>query len=52
MRRKNKGVNITFFLYPARRLPMLAPPHSNRNLVGIAGEKAKNKPFPTISTEN
>ncbi len=26
MRRKNKGVNITFSLYPARRLPMLAPP--------------------------
>ena len=25
MRRKNKGVNITFSLYPARRLPMLAP---------------------------
>ena len=26
MRRKNKGVNITFSLYPARRRPMLAPP--------------------------
>ena len=26
MRRKNKGVNITFFLSPARRRPMLAPP--------------------------
>ncbi len=26
MRRKNKGVNITFSLYPARRQPMLAPP--------------------------
>ena len=26
MRRKNKGVNITFSLYLARRLPMLAPP--------------------------
>ena len=25
MRRKNKGVNITFSLYPARRRPMLAP---------------------------
>ena len=26
MRQKNKGVNITFSLYPARRRPMLAPP--------------------------
>ena len=26
MRRKNKGVNITFSLYPTRRRPMLAPP--------------------------
>ena len=26
MRRKNKGVNITFSLYLARRRPMLAPP--------------------------
>lgn len=26
MRRKNKDVNITFSLYPARCLPMLAPP--------------------------
>ena len=26
MRRKNKGVNITFSLYPTRRQPMLAPP--------------------------
>ena len=26
MRRKNKGVNITFSLYPARRRPLLAPP--------------------------
>ena len=28
------------------------PPRSNRNLVGIAGTKVKNKPFPTITTEN
>ena len=26
MRRKNKGVNITFSLSPARRRPMLVPP--------------------------
>lgn len=52
MRRKNKGVNITFSLYPARRRPMLAPARSNRNLVGMAGAKVKNKPFPTITTEN
>ena len=26
MRRKNKGVNITFSLYLARRRPLLAPP--------------------------
>lgn len=37
---------------PARRLPMLAPAHSNRNLVGTTGAKVKNKPFPTITTEN
>lgn len=41
MRRKNKGVNITFTLYPARRLPMLAPTYSNRNLVGTTGTKSE-----------
>ena len=36
MRRKNKGVNITFSLYPARRLPMLAPPR-RQNLIPPSG---------------
>ena len=39
-------------LNPARRRPMLAPARSNRNLVGKAGIKVKNKPFLTIATEN
>ena len=36
MRRKNKGVNITFSLYLARRRPMLAPPR-RQNLIPPSG---------------
>ena len=47
-------------LAPPRRQPLVPPsghankepPRSNRNLVGIAGTKAKNKPSSAISTEN
>ena len=43
MRQKNKESNITFPLYPARRLPLLAPPPA---------VKAFIHPFLTIAIEN
>ena len=39
-------------LFPVGPLLAVLPPHSNRNLVGKAGTKVKNKPFLTIATEN
>ena len=48
MRRKNKGVNITFSLYPARRRPMLAPPR-RQSLIpppGHANRAPESRPAP------
>ena len=45
MRRKNKGVNITFSLYPARRLPLLAPPR-RQNLSPPSGHANRTPRIP------
>ncbi len=46
MRRKNKGVNITFSLYPARRRPMLAPPR-RQSLYPTVGPRQQGASNPT-----
>ena len=43
MRRKNKGVNITFSLYPTRRRPMLAPPR-RQSLIPPSGHANRAPP--------
>ena len=45
MRRKNKGVNITFSLYLARRRPMLAPPR-RQSLIPPSGHANREPRIP------